>query len=181
LHAVGICETTGELLTIPSTVWRRRFDRPEAPHPRNQIDSDMGEGSPASKLDPVSEAIAGRTIPLTVSPSEGYGGWCLAVIAHDDLAVWAGQDPPRGPSERPKDRHVAPDRLTADAINEQLYWFLVGYAVRGLEGGRPPTRDEARAAASRENIADMRRVEKVHATLPDRLKNPNRSKGGIRA
>jgi len=107
--------------------------------------------------------------------------WAVPIIAQSDLARWLGSgDLPAEPLERPTDWPYRSEDLAARASEEQLYWFVVGYAVRACETGRPATRDEVRDAAIRENVAKAREAERAHAGLPDRLKNLNRSKGSNR-
>ena len=60
---------------------------------------------------------------------------------------------------------------------EQLEWFLTDVAVGMLERGKAATRPELRAVAKRENMGTAREVDRIHLKMPDRLKNPDLSKG----
>jgi hypothetical protein len=160
LRAAGICDVTGEIVTMQPAIWRRPLTR-------------TFDGA---QLSPFDEALAGRRIPLATNRNGLPDRWGAPAIAQADLARWMGDaEPPAEPLERPADWPV-PAARSAGA--EQLEWFAIGYAVRALEGGKPATRDELRGAVTRENVATAREAEKAFVDLQPRLKNADRSKGG---
>ena len=160
LRAAGICDETGEIVTIQPAIWRRPLTR-------------TFDGA---RLSPFDLALAGRRIPLATLPNGKPARWGAPAIAKADLARWMGDaEPLAEPLQRPVDWPVAAAR---SASAEQLEWFALGYAVRACEGGKPPTRLEFRDAVTRENIATARLAEKAFVDLPAHLKNADRSKGG---
>jgi hypothetical protein len=160
LRAAGICDATGEIVTMQPAIWRPLFTR-------------TFDGA---QLSPFDEALAGRRIPLATNRNGLPARWGAPAIAKADLARWMGDaEPPAEPLERPADWPVPAAR---SASTEDLKWFALGYAVRACEGGKPPTRDEFRDAVTRENVATAREAETAFVNLPPRLKNADRSKGG---
>jgi hypothetical protein len=138
-------------------------------------------GPPERNRDPFEEATKRRPVPLAGQGPQTPAASGHPLIAQADLARWMGEDePPADPPMRPAD-WPKPTRALPNATEDQVFWFMAGYAVRALESGKPATRDEARDAVTGENIAGARLAEKVHAErLPPRLKNADRSKGSNR-
>jgi len=179
--AAAVRKVDGELVTVPPAAWRRHFARPDDPKRivgyNDYWKRDITAPALPSRM-PFAEALEGREILIGGTERGKPAAWVESMIAQSDLAIWLGESEiPAYPPERPADwprRHGDTLRATTD---EQIYWFLAGYAVRALEGGKAATRDEARDAVMRENVAPARDAERLHAELPARLKNPNRSKG----
>lgn len=184
LHAAAVRTSDGHLITIPPASWRRPFARPEDPSREtgwNDYWKRPVRAPAEAAREAFAEALAGRSIPVSMAAPRAAVYWAVPIIAQSDLARWLGSgDLPAEPLERPDGWPQRSEDLAARASEEQLYWFVVGYAVRACETGKPATRDDVRVAATRENVAGARDVEKAHANLPDRLKNPNRSKGSNR-
>ncbi len=172
----------GELVTMKPADWRRQFARPDDPRPVvafNFVDRAV-YGPPVRTRDPFTEAMQGRPVPLALHSTGTPIVTGHPLIAQADLARWLGEPPPAEPLERPAD-WPKPTEALPNATEDQVFWFMAGYAVRALESGKPATRDEARDAVTGENIAGARLAEKVHAErLPPRLKNADRSKGSNR-
>jgi hypothetical protein len=135
---------------------------------------------------------------FTLSDPNGTSDRAIPIISLFDFKLWCGvrenNSPlakmpailPRetwgaGPADSLEETEASPTAAAPEASdNDRLIaeWFVTGYAVRALEDGKPATRNEARDAAVKEARVTMRQAEKAHATLPERLKNPDRSKGG---
>lgn len=184
LLAAGMVKATGALVTIEARMWRLEFRRHVEIRKPAHFASWRDDYPPGSKPWPPMQtcfaaAYAGETIPRALGQSALGQGWVYPMVAQADLARWFGEDPPREPLERPADWPTPiPPR---PATLEQLEWFVMGYAVRAVENGKPATRDEVREAVSKENMGTAREADSAHAALPARLKNPDRSKGSNRA
>jgi hypothetical protein len=183
IWAAGIATADGSLVTIEPRIWRLEFRRKHPMRPPAHFggwhdDAPRVRAEHPPLLMAFPEAQAGRPIARVVGQLNVGSGWVAPLIAQADLARWIGEDPPAEPLERPKDWPAPTPPRPATA--EQLEWFVLGYAVRAVEAGKPATRDDVREAVLRENMGTAREAESAHAGLPARLKNPNRSKGSNR-
>jgi len=169
LGAAGVRAADGMLVTIPPAAWRVLFARQDDPK-RVTGYSDYWKrdtyGPPLKNRIPFAEAQDRRAIPAS-------GWWVAPIIAQADLALWAGEEPPAEPPERPEDWPVsvpAPIGMTpADAAR---FW-LNGYATKVAEGGSVPKRDDkamiaACQAATGCTVDDVRAA---YSVLPDTLRN----------
>lgn len=184
LRAAAVRTSDGQIITIPPASWRRRFARPEDPAREIGWDDDWKQPirAPAKATrEAFAEALVGRSIPVSMAKPRASVHWATPIIAQSDLARWLEDDDlPAEPLERPEDWPQRSEDLPTGASEEQVFWFVVGYALRAWEKGKPATREEVRDAALREIVANAREAEKAHARLPDRLKNSNRSRGSNR-
>jgi hypothetical protein len=180
LLAAAVRKADGELVSVLPAAWRRLFARPDDPTRVIGYNDYWKRERTAPAIParvPFDEARQGNDIPV-LSQRGGYAAWGTPLLAHSDLAVWLDEtEIPLPPVERPADWPRRQSDVLKAVTDQQLEWFLIGYAVRALESGKPATRDEARDAVTRENIATARDVERLHAQLPTKLKNPNRAKG----
>jgi hypothetical protein len=78
----------GELVTMKSARWRMIFRR---------------QGLLGLEAEPFSEALAGRTIPVNVTPDGTPTAWGLPIIALTELIRWRSTQPEAEQVERPTD------------------------------------------------------------------------------
>lgn len=85
LIAAGL-RLDGERVTMRAACWRMIFRRRE---------------TPGFEAEPFAEALAGRTVPIDVTPDGTPTAWGRPIIALADLARWRGALPEAEPAERP--------------------------------------------------------------------------------
>ncbi len=162
LRAAAVRTSDGQLITIAPASWRRNFARPE--DPSREVGGNDYWGQPVrapaeATREAFAEALAGRSILVGIATPRAAVHWATPVIAQSDLARWLkDEDLPDEPLERPDDWPQRSEDLPARDSEEQVFWFVVGYALRAWEKGKPATRKESATPHSGRTLRTRERL-----------------------